>query len=63
MEVGVENSRGPVARLEIKIKFEWCKRAFECKQKRLYGIENRNDIMRINNNEVNRLLNEIYHTI
>ena len=63
MVVGVEKIRGPVTRLETEIKLEWYKRAFECKQISLYGIENRNDIMQINDNEVNKFLNEIYHTI
>ena len=63
MLVGVEKSLGQIARLETKIKLEWCKHAFECKHNSLYGIENRNDIMHINDNEVNKFLNEIYHTI
>ena len=33
---------------ETKEKLDWRKRAFEYKQKKSYGIENRNDMMRIN---------------
>ena len=40
---------------ETKEKLDWCKRVFECKQKSSYRIENKNDITRIHNNEVNKL--------
>ena len=38
-----------------KEKIEWHKCAFECKQKRSYGIENKNDVTRIHDKEVNKI--------
>ena len=38
---------------DTKEKLDWHKYAFEYKKKNSYGIENRNDMTRIQNNEVN----------
>ena len=35
---------------ETKDKLDWCKCAFEYKKKNSYGIENRNDMICMNNN-------------
>ena len=40
---------------ETKEKLDWLVRAFEYKKKHSYGIENRNDITRILNNEVKNI--------
>ena len=40
---------------ETKEIIDWNKRAFEYKKKHLYGIENRNDMTRMHNNEVNNI--------
>ena len=40
---------------ETKEKPDWCKRAFRRKQKVTYGIENKNDMTRIHENEVNKI--------
>ena len=52
---------------ETKEKLDWRKRAFEYKKKKSYGIENRNDMTCINNNEVKNiaecnLLHDIINT-
>ena len=36
-------------------KIDWLKHAFEYEQKKSYGIQNWNDMMRIQNNEVNNI--------
>ena len=36
-------------------KLEWHKHAFECKQNKSYGIENRNDVIHIHEKEVNKI--------
>ena len=41
--------------LEERKKLDWRKRSFEYKKKDSYGIENRNDMMHIHNNEVNNI--------
>ena len=40
---------------ETKEELEWRKRAFEYEQKNVYGIENRNDMTHIHNNEVKNI--------
>ena len=40
---------------ETKEKLDWCKRAFEYENKNSYGIENRNDMTLIHNNEVKNI--------
>ena len=40
---------------QTKEKPDWCKRAFEYEKKKTYGIENRNDMMRIHNNGVKNI--------
>ena len=40
---------------EIKEKLDWRKRVFEYKKKNSYGIEIRNDMTRIHNNEVKNM--------
>ena len=40
---------------ETKIRLKWRKRAFLCKQKITYGIENQNDMTCIHDNEVNKI--------
>ena len=39
---------------ETKEKLDWRKRAFEYEKRNSYGIEIRNDMMRIHNNEVKK---------
>ena len=38
-----------------QIKIDWCKCAFEYEQKTVYGIENKNDMTCLNNNEVKNI--------
>ena len=40
---------------ETEENLDWSKRAFECKKKNSYGIENRNDMRCMHNNEVNNI--------
>ena len=40
---------------DTKEKLKWRKRAFECKQKISYVIENRNYMIHINDKEVNKM--------
>ena len=40
---------------DTKMKIEWRKCAFECKLKNTYGIENRNAMTRMHDNEVNKI--------
>ena len=39
----------------LKKIIDWIKRAFECKKKNSYRIENLNDLTRIHDNEVNNI--------
>ena len=41
--------------LEETKKLDWLKRAFKYEKKDSYGIENRNDMMHIHNNEVKNI--------
>ena len=40
---------------DTKEKLDWRKRVFEYEKKNSYGIENRNDMIRKNDNEVNNI--------
>ena len=40
---------------ETKEKLEWRKHAFECEQKNSFGIENKNNMTRIHDKEVNKI--------
>ena len=40
---------------ETKEKIDWRKRGFEYEKKNSYGIENRNDMTRIHDDEVNKI--------
>ena len=40
---------------DTKGKLEWRKRDFECEQKLTYGIDNKNDMSRIHDIEVNKI--------
>ena len=52
---------------DTKEKLEWRKHAFECEQKNSFGIENKNNMTRIHDKEVNKisecnLLHDIINT-
>ena len=40
---------------DAKEKLEWSKRAFECKLRNTYGIENRNDMKCIHDDKVTKI--------
>ena len=39
---------------DTKEKLEWCKRVFQYRIRKIYGIENRNDMARIHSDKVNK---------